>query len=250
MKLARARWAAEQLLTQRHRTLLGDTFVRTVPHRLQRSTELLFDFPITHFIRGSRVLLIRIPRTGSVSTSVHIYGRVENIPHRSAEFYLRSDPEFFHAAVKVAVVRNPWDRLVSAYEFLHSNGASRAKPNPQTRRAMRGLKSIEHLVFDYLEPNAHRLDCLDPTLHHQHSYVCDSSGRIIVDKIFHTEDFGPIRAFMAEYGFGNDMPHLNASAETPGLARTLSPRVREAIGRIYERDVVLFGYENDLRLSA
>jgi len=250
MKFARARWAAEQLLTQRHRTLLGDTFVKTVPYRLQRSSELLFDFPISHFVRASRVLLIRIPRTGSASTSMQIYGRVQNIPHRSAEFYLKSDPEFFHGAIKVAVARNPWDRLVSAYEFLRANGASSAKPNPQTRRAMRRLTSIEHLVFDHLEPNAHRLDALDPTLHHQHSYVCDSSGRIIVDKIFHTEDFGPIRAFMAEHGFGNDMPHLNASSESPGLARTLSPRVRDAIGRIYERDVVLFGYENDVRMTA
>lgn len=250
MHLARARWAAEQLLTQRHRTQLGDTFVRTMPHCLQRSTERLIDFPITNFVRASRVLLIRIPRTGSVSMSVHVYGRVQNIPHRSAEFYLKSDPEFFHAAIKVSVVRNPWDRLVSAYDFLRANGASCAKPNPQTQRLMRGLKSIEHLVFDHLEPNAHRLERLDPTLHHQHSYVCDSSGQIIVDRIFHTEDFGPIRAFMAEHGFGHDMPHLNASTESPGLARTLSPRVYDAIGRIYERDAVLFGYRSDVRLSA
>jgi hypothetical protein len=221
-----------------------------VPHRLQRTTERLIDFPITNFIRASRVLLIRIPRTGSVSTSMHIYGRVQNIPHRSAEFYLKSDPEFFHSAIKVAVVRNPWDRLVSAYEFLRANGASNAKPNPQTRRSMRGVKSIEHLVFDHLEPNAHRLQDLDPTLHHQHGYVCDSSGRIIIDRIFHTEDFGPIRAFMAEHGFGHDMPHVNSSADSSELAKTLSPRVHDAIGRIYARDAELFGYQNDVRLSA
>ncbi len=240
--LMRVREAVGPLLSQRARTRIGDAFVSIAPRTIQRAGEQLLDFPITHYVRSNPILLIRVPRTGSVSTSMQIYGRVRSIPHRRATFYLRSDPDFFDRAIKIAVVRNPWDRLLSAYGFLRANGTMLAKPDPQSMRFMHGIASLEHLVFDHLVPNAARLHLLDPTLHHQHDYVCDRHGTIIVDRIFHTEDLDAMSTFLASLGLSKPLPHLNASIDGPHRATKLTPRIIDAVAAVYARDIALFGY--------
>jgi len=223
---------------------VGDQFVSIMPHSVQRRTELLFDFPISHHIRSTGVLLIRIPRTASVSASFYIYGRVANIPHRSALFYQRADPAFFSSATKIAVVRNPWSRLVSAYKYLKSNGTDVSKPNPQTRRAVQNIRSIEHLVFDYLVPNVKSMHRLDPTLHHQHTYICDANGIPLIDNIFKLEEIEKFRVFMASCGVCGTLDRLNVSNTSPAAVR-LPPTIVDAVATVYAKDIALFGYSYD-----
>lgn len=231
-----------RLMTHNTSVVIGDRFVSIAPHGVQRRTEWLFDFPISRYVRSTGILLIRIPRTGSVSASFYIYGRVENIPHRPALFYRHADPEFFRASTKIAVVRNPWSRLVSAYKYLKSNGTDVSRPNPQTRRAMQNIRSIEHLVFDYLLPNAKSMHRLDPTLHHQHHYVCDENGLPIIDNIFKLEEVETFRAFMRSCGISKTLDRLNATNFSPADPLRLPASIVDAIATVYAKDIALFGY--------
>jgi hypothetical protein len=234
--------AIRGLMTYNTSVVVGERFVALVPHSMQRRTELLFDFPISGYIRSTGILLIRIPRTGSVSASFHIYGRVANIPHRPASFYLHADPTFFTAATKIAIVRNPWSRFVSAYKYLKSNGTDVSSPNPQTRRAMRNVRSMEHLIYDYLLPNVGSLHRLDPTLHHQHSYVCDENGARVIDHIFKLEKIEEFRTFMSSRGIHRTLDRLNASEFSPEATVRLPPAIVDAVATIYAKDIALFGY--------
>src|SRR5580704_16817340 len=46
---------------------------------------------------------------------------IPNGPDIPAYAYQWSDPDFFDRAFKFCVVRNPWDRLVSAFHFLKNS---------------------------------------------------------------------------------------------------------------------------------
>lgn len=235
---------------------LGDAFARLAPLRLQRACERQFDFPVARVVRSSPLLLIRVPKTASVSLSLQVYGQVSHVPHRSAAFYRAADPEFYRAAdpeffarcTSFAVVRDPWERAASAYRWLSGRGNEFAAPDRRGRASVTGVDGFERFVLDVLEPAAAagRLRRLDPVLHRQCDYVCDAAGRVIVDRLFRLERMGEVQAFLAGAGVLGEEVRANATARGSGgsepSARSASPAVCGALGRIYARDAALFGY--------
>ena len=223
---------------------LGDAFVRVMPHPLQRLSERQFDFPISQVVRQSPLLLIRVPKTASVSLSLQIYGRVSHVPHRTALFYRQSDPEFFELATSFAVVRHPAERMRSAYRWLKSVGNELAAPNGRSRRRMQSLRNFEAFVLDLALPAFEngRLNDLDPTVHRQCDYVCDANETVIVDQIFRLERMGDVQAFLADRGITTPEARANVSRREEAILEPTSSDVERAIGRIYARDYALFGY--------
>lgn len=242
------------LLTHGQASELGDRFVRAVPGAIQRACERQFDFPVSRPVRASPLLLIRIPKTASVSLSLQVYGRVSHIPHRTAAFYKAADPRFYASVTAFAVVRNPWERARSAFEWLKGRGNALAAPDRHARRAMSRVASFEAFVLDVLLPAAEdgRLARLDPVFHSQSGYVCDRDGALLVDRVFRLERMDEVQAFLRHNGVDRGEERANASpagaapaagaARTAEAAGTMAPDVARAIGTVYARDVALFGY--------
>ena len=225
------------------RTLQGlaGAYAVRAPHALQRWSERAFDFPVGRAVRDAPVLLIRIPRCASTSASLQVYGQVHGIPHRTAAFFRASDPAFFAAAVKVAVVRDPWDRAVSAYRHLVGGAPDMSRPSRRTEREARGITGFADFVIRYLAPNAHRLHALDPVLHTQSSYVCDAAGNVIVDHLVPFGRMDILQDVLAGNGVTRSPSHANASP--PGLPTPpMASALREVIGEVYAEDVVRFGH--------
>lgn len=240
-----ARDVLRSRLSHKQASDLGDAFARFVPRPLQRACERQFDFPVAAVVRGAPLLLIRVPRTASVSLALQVYGQVSHVPHRSAAFYRDADPAFFALSTSFAVVRDPWDRVASAYRWLRSRGNELAAPDRRGRASVAGVDSFERFVLDVLEPAAAagRLRHLDPVLHQQCDYVCDAAGRVIVDRLFRLERMGEVQAFLAASGVSIAEVRANASDGPGGRApEDASPDVLDAIGRVYARDAALFVY--------
>lgn len=225
---------------------LGDSFARIAPKGVQRWSEYLFDFPVAGFIREAPLLLIRIPRTASVSLSLQIYGRVSHVPHRSARFYRDADPAFFRRITSFAVVRDPWDRVQSAYNWLKVGGNALAAPNPASRRQMKGVETFDQFVSDLVLPSARsgHLADLDPTLRHQCDYVCDESGRVIVDHLFRFEEMQAVQDFLAAQGILTPPAHANITVRS-GETDAMKRRTAEMIQEVYWKDIEAFNYGTD-----
>jgi hypothetical protein len=158
--------------------------------------------------------------------------------YRAAEF-----PEHVHAAgvknclppalygklFKFAFVRNPWDRLVSRYAQLLRN------PEKTPRHQGKALAGFEEFVQWEIQRNKD----------HQHVYVCDAGGKLIVDFIGRFERL--------EEDFGDVCQHLkvNASLSKTNTSKHDSyqgyytPATRKLVAEHYRRDIELFGYEFD-----
>ena len=72
--------------------------------------------------KGLNVLFLHIPKNAGVSvvTALGINGP-DIANHPKPEFFIREDQDFWNNALKLAVCRNPYTRLVSGYNFMKSS---------------------------------------------------------------------------------------------------------------------------------
>ena len=106
-----------------------------------------------------------------------------------------------------SVIRNPLDRLKSAYHFLRGGGTPLMAAN---RYEMKQVDCTSFAAF--VDSMHHRPDITGRilTLSTQSSFVCDQNGRVIVDRLFRmtTEGFSPR---LIDWLAVSEIPLLNAS---------------------------------------
>jgi hypothetical protein len=189
-------------------------------------------------------LFVHIPKTAG--TTIHDTFGIEvrdRGPHIPAYAYQWASPAFFDHAFKFAVVRNPWDRVVSAFHFLKS-------PQYPDDKAWsdRRLASVE-TFDDFLEalrrPLFRNLMLSELHFHPQIGFVADLKGRVLVDQVIYYENLANGLRRVAErlqltFPEGG-IDQLNASSR--GDYRDYyDTRGRELVGQMYARDVETFGY--------
>jgi hypothetical protein len=123
------------------------------------------------------------------------------------------------------IVRNPWDRHVSLYEYLRQTPSRRLH------------KQVESLSFEeYL--SAQREDRSG----RQASWLCDESGNLIVDFVGRFERLEDDFAQVCEkVGVKGRLPHLNRSRRDT-YRSYYTAATRDLVGRIDRRDIELFDY--------
>ena len=65
-------------------------------------------------------IFIHIPKAAGMSVSKSIFE--EQVGHKRAIYFREYDPVRFNNYFKFTIVRNPWDRLFSAYTFMKNGG--------------------------------------------------------------------------------------------------------------------------------
>jgi hypothetical protein len=138
-------------------------------------------------------------------------------------------PEVFASLFKFAFVRNPWDRLVSRYAYLLHN---EKHPRHKFVQKMKGFD-------DYVAWEIRRAKFF------QYTYVTDSDGKLLVDFIGHYERLSEDFATVCErLGVKVELPRANASSHRD-YRSYYSPATRELVGKYFQRDIELFGYDFD-----
>lgn len=184
-----------------------------------------------------RCIFVHISKTGGTSLE-HVLFQSEGIDiadmlvdgnnidypekHFSAVDYREANPDIFNEYYKFAIVRNPWDRLVSNY-FWHK------KIN---------LKPVCDLSFeDYI-------DFVDENIsqYHQYGKVCDGKT-IIVDKIYPYERIRRVYVDICnQLGLDvNTIPVINKT-EHAHYTQYYSPIIKKRVGHMFRVDIDMFDY--------
>lgn len=141
-----------------------------------------------------------------------------------------------------ACVRNPYDMVKSWYDYhkTHNDIGQHVKdfyPDTFEEWVNEGFNT-------HWEPQSHKKlnpfwDGSNPL--HQHKWVTDNDGNIIVDHIMKQETLVEDFAVVAEkYGFNNDLKRLNSSKNNS----TLSDDIKNKIYKTFKKDFDLFYEEN------
>jgi hypothetical protein len=221
-----------------------DLFVKYTPHKIQRLTDYLIDFPIPLSVRQSPVLFIHIPKNAGTTISTLLYGA--HCGHRSARFYLDADADFFRGRPSFAVVRNPWSRIVSAYEFGRTLSPHHRPFLRDTRQIFLKYKNFSDFINEYLWPNRGRINGLDPIFRSQTHYICDGLQNVLVNRVFRFEQIADLAQYLKGFGLKLDLSvRINASSTNSLDYHSFfrdKPQLIERVGEIYGQDAAIFNY--------
>lgn len=212
------------------RDALPESWVQTTDaYRFQRS------------FRRAGVVFIHVPRTAGWSVNAVLYQRPPR--HFTVDELSRVASADVLALPSFAIVRNPWDRAVSAFHFARQGGVAGAAriANPERYRGAE-FEDFDGFVRHFLARNDPRH--LDGVFRPQSDYVCRRDGTIplrhvgVFDRLAETEAW-----LSATLGRAVELPALNGSARpTRDYRDFYTDHTAEIVGRVYRADVTRFGF--------
>ncbi|MFM5916673.1 MAG: sulfotransferase family 2 domain-containing protein, partial [Novosphingobium sp.] len=128
------------------------------------------------------VAFVHVPRTAGSSISHLLYHRF--IGHFPVHALDALDDQDVQALPRFAVVRNPWDRLASAYRFAVAGGGKgplAAKVAPHVAREVAKAGSFERFVKEWLPARA--AGSLDGVFRPQTYYLCNERDELPFDHL-------------------------------------------------------------------
>lgn len=199
--------------------------------------------------------MVHVPKAGGTSVSTAVYGR--NVSQHYAYSDLASDPEIA-ALPSFSVVRNPYWRFLSAYNYLRAGGQT-AVPIADNLAWARLLAtvSVDELLEMLLARTSLEQDSGDGRLdalmaEHgaadlvmflpQSRFLCadEGAGAVLVDSVFRMEEMAA-SGKLSIPGIGEvAIQHKNQTRSK--TVRSLSETTAAGIFRLYRRDFDVFGY--------
>ncbi len=182
-----------------------------------------------------KCIFFHIPKTAGMSVSSALFGNIE-WGHRTATFYINYFGQAqFDLFYKFTVVRNPYDRLYSAFTFL-KNGGINQQDSTFSKQYLSSYPSFDDFVMNGLND-----EVIKNWVHFlpQHYFVTDKSGSLVVDFVAKME--------YLHTDFNTICKSLNISAELETKNQTkhkkemvLTDEVKSVIKAHYIKDFTLF----------
>lgn len=135
-----------------------------------------------------------------------------------------------------AIVRNPWDRVVSTYEYCIMDESTHHYMNSPYGRYNKDYHLLKRKTFKqclkHVEWNFVRYIGWQP----QHFFICDKNN-IKVNKIYRFENLSEL-----EKDFNIKLPHLNMSKHI-NYKNYYDDKLKNLVYKLYKEDIDLFKYE-------
>jgi hypothetical protein len=96
------------------------------------------------------IAFIHIPKAGGSSFERMIYGKVPSNHQRAVKFF-HMDPECFEQLIKLVMVRNPYNRVYSAFKYLAKGGNGSKKDIEKSKVVLNGGANFKEFVKNSLE---------------------------------------------------------------------------------------------------
>ena len=195
---------------------------------------------------SKKALFVHIPKTGGMSLYKAInHPRVRVKGHfiqNPFYLYLKDSLKFYPEKPFVfAFVRNPWDRLVSAFFYLNQGGM-----NVIDRRDMR--KYIKQYNGDFKAFVKEAIDsgwALEQLhLKPQAEWICDEDGKLLTDYTGHFETLrDDLKMISQKTGIPfQPLVHRNKSKHKD-FREYYNDETIEIVAKAYKKDIELFEYD-------
>ena len=211
---------------------------RTWKHAKSQHNKIFIEGTLLNAFYKSKTIFIHIPKTAGVSLAKAIYGDVTFEGHRSFYFNniaLNIKNEVYFS---FSFVRNPFDRLYSAYKFLNAGGMNHLdKIAFQTH--LSEFEDFEDLILNGLNKKLiYQITHFIP----QHEYLCDKSGNILVDFIGRFEDLESDTLLLSKRLKKDiNLSHLNFNSKL-NYKEVYTDEMIYKVNQIYQKDIDIFKY--------
>lgn len=194
-------------------------------------------------------LFVRIPKSAGRSLSLSLYGCLVGSHITMRDYQIAYSEAELKAMFKYTFVRNPWDRLVSAYFFLKEGGVT-GDDKKFSERYLSNVDSFEDFVKNHL----HRREIRSFTHFIPQVDFLEIKGELVIDFVGLFEnivhDFEFIRkTLVVSRGEELRRNNITKTRKKTSYQDYYNEETREIVEMFYARDIEMFGYrfaENDI----
>lgn len=189
-----------------------------------------------------RCIFVHIPKCAGISVARTLFGTLGGGHTTVRAYQIAYDPREFSDYFKFTFVRNPWDRLYSAFHYLKTGGMTEGD-REFAETDLAPYDKFDDFVRRWVTPeNIWRYMHFQPQYH----YLCFEDSPPLVDFIGRfenlTEDF---RHIASKIGVERELMSLNRRTSKPHYRDVYTPETRDIVARVYARDIDMLGYEFD-----
>lgn len=186
-----------------------------------------------------RCVFVHIPKSAGSSVKQALFPGTEGPGHRMAMDYQLENPKKFNDYFVFTFVRNPYDRLVSAYTYLTGNTGSQ-KDKQFHREVLSKYQDFRDFVLNGLHTKEVQKKW---HLRPQHYYTVNFNGDNIVDFIGKVENVDQDFAHVCQkLNKSAKLVHKNKSARKRDCMAYYDEETRAKAAEFYHWDFVLFDY--------
>ena len=216
----------------------------SLPIRVQR--------PLIHLLRKnpyfpeydeSHSIFVHTPKTAGTSIGQAIYGHwMGHVPLRRFAVF---DPRKFKSYFKFSFVRNPWDRLLSAFAHLKGYGEPLAEREAVwSKRYLGETETFEQFVLKLRDALFRELIVNDVIFRPQLDWITlPGSNAIAVDFLGRFESLEDDYAQVARrLGIAVELPKRNFTTRPPHR-EAYSKEMRTITEEVFRKDISRLGYD-------
>ncbi len=197
------------------------------------------DFSLRSF-DNMECIFVHITKSAGTSIASSLF---EELPYHytAPQYRVIYGRKNFNRYFKFGFVRNPWDRLYSAYSYLKGGGWNE-KDQQWAAENLSNVSDFNDFVLNWLTPER-----LYSHIHFwpQSRFICDHKGKILLDYIAYFEnintDFGKI---CQKLNLNKQLSHTNSSKRESYL-NIYSEDAIKKVNSLYSKDIELLGYSFD-----
>jgi hypothetical protein len=188
-------------------------------------------------------IFVHIPKCAGISVVKSLFGDFDCGHTSLLRYQIMFAPEEFRRYFKFTFVRNPFDRLVSAYFFMQKGGINE-KDRRWAQRKLARFDSFEAFVKNWVTPfNVERALHFRP----QTRFICLDNRPPAMDFVGYLENIEADFAFVArKLGLNARLLETNRNAARERDYRQYyNDETRKIVARVYANDFKMLGYTFD-----
>lgn len=185
-----------------------------------------------------KCIFVHIPKTAGTSLQKTLFD-FTHTGHIRWDEYRAIDKKRYDLYFKFAFVRNPWDRLVSAYFYLKAGGRN-SSDKEWSERVLSKYDSFESFVLGWLTAeNIKTWNHFVP----QTDFIYDKNDKLMIDFLGKFENLVNDFNFISDrIGVNRELENINKS-ERGDYREYYNDKTKEKVRMVYERDISLLGYD-------
>ena len=194
-----------------------------------------------NYWKNNKCIFIHVPKVAGTSINHAIYGRT--LGHYSALEIQNKFPKLFSDSFTFSLVRNPWDRLLSAYRFAKQGRTETMGIRNSKQYQIPEFESFESFVLEWL---VHKnVDELDFVFQTQSRFLVDFNGQLLPDYIGKLENIDTdIKNIETKLNRTLRIPHVNKTSVSSCYREAYKTQTMiDIVSEKYSKDIELFNYE-------
>ena len=190
---------------------------------------------------ATRSIFVHIPKAAGTSLLSSLYGGKTGDHRTIKDYQLCFSQREFESFFKFAFVRNPWDRLYSAFAYVKRGGRNEQTAN-WAEKHFAQVNDFEEFVLHWMNEESIRSNV---HFRPQYEFLSTDGETIDVDFIGRFEDIeADFEQVRLKIGSDQRLPCLNRNAHrVPDYRSAYSDAMVAAVEAVYRKDIEMLGYD-------